>query len=98
MNVTEAIRLNGTSNAGFAAGSSAAFNLRGGKYGVTWNGTGTGSAGLQKLGADGTTYVPVYTAVTATSAYTVIDLPTGTYKFVSATFTAGFAEILRIVS
>jgi hypothetical protein len=73
-----------------------AFALRGGKYAIAANATGTGTMGLQMQGADGTTFIAVHTAFAAVTGFVVVDLPPGQYKFVIATFTAVFASICRI--
>jgi hypothetical protein len=78
--------------------SSAAFALRGGKYAIVANATGTGTMGLQMLGADGLTFVPAHAAFVAVTGFATVDLPPGSYKFVLATFTAVFASICRISS
>jgi hypothetical protein len=78
--------------------STAAFALRGGKYAVVANATGTGSMGLQMLAADGSTFVPAHTAFVAVTGFTTVDLPPGSYKFVMTGFTAVFASICRISS
>jgi hypothetical protein len=78
--------------------STAAFSLRGGKYGVsavaTWGG---GSAKLQRLGPDGSTYLSVSSTTDFTAnGYGTVDLPPGDYKIVVATATAVFAQVYRI--
>jgi hypothetical protein len=80
--------------------STAAFTLRGGTYGVTANATwGGGTAKLQKLAADDTTYVSVATAADfAADGYTSINLPSGTYRWTIATATAIYLDITSIVT
>jgi hypothetical protein len=74
----------------------AVFTLKGGLYGVsakaTWDG---GSVTLQRLSIDGSTYVTVLTAFTATG-YGTVPLPPGTYRLAVTTATAVFAEIVQL--
>lgn len=76
----------------------ATFTLRGGCYGViakaTWGG---GSVTLQRLSADNTTYVTMLTAFSA-DGYAAVNLPAGTYRFLVATATAIYVEIVSIVT
>jgi hypothetical protein len=70
--------------------NTAAFALKGGKYGVaaiaTWGG---GSAKLQVLGPDGSTYLSVSSGTDfSANGYATIDLPPGQYRFTIATATA----------
>ena len=59
-------------------GNTSSFNLFGGKYAVTWQATlGGGNLQLQALSGDGSTFIPVGTAIAALGL-TVFDLPTGT--------------------
>jgi hypothetical protein len=74
------------------------FPLRGGKYAVsalaTWGG---GSAKLQVLGPDGSTYLSVASATDFTAnGYAAIDLGPGDYRLLIATATAIYAQIVRI--
>ena len=78
------------------AANTASFTLDGGQYAIDTVSTGTGSIGLQKLGADGATWIPVYTAVTTTSSFTTVNIPRGTYRMAIATFTANYISICRI--
>jgi len=93
-----------TSSEGFGfsniSASTAAFTLRGGKYGVDAVATfGGGSVKLQKLLGDGTTFQSVSTATDFTAAgYAVIDLPPGQYRFTIATATAVFCAVTRVPS
>jgi hypothetical protein len=76
----------------------AEFKLRGGCYGVMANATwGGGSATLQRLSADGSTYVTVLTAFSA-DGYAPVNLPSGTYRFLVATATVLYVEICGIVT
>jgi len=79
------------------AANTANFELKGGKYGVaavaTWGG---GSAKLQMLGPDGSTFLSVATATDFTAnGYAAIDLPPGIYRFTIATATAIYAAVVR---
>lgn len=80
--------------------STTAFPLNGGKYGVDVTATfGGGSAKLQKLLGDGSTFVSVATATDFTAAgYAVIDLPPGQYRFTIATATAVYCAVTRVPS
>jgi hypothetical protein len=78
--------------------TTAAFALRGGKYAIAANATGSGTMGLQMQGADGVTFIAVHTAFAAVTGFVTVDLPPGQYKFVIATFTAVYASICRVPS
>jgi len=78
--------------------TTAAFQLRGGKYAIAGAATGAGTMGLQMQGPDGTTFIAVHTAFAAVTGFAVVDLPPGQYKYVIATFTAVYASICRIPS
>jgi len=74
----------------------AAFDLIGGQYGISYVATwGGGSVTLQKLAADGSTYVTVMTAYAA-NGYATVYLPRGTYQFTVATASAIYLGIDRI--
>ena len=76
--------------------TTAAFTLPAGNYGVTAKATwGGGSLTLQRLAADGSTYVTCLTAFTA-DGYATVLLPAGTFKFAIATATAVYVEIASI--
>lgn len=76
--------------------TTAAFILKGGLYGVTANATwGGGSVTLQRLAADGSTYVTCLTAITA-DGYATVSLPPGTYKLAVATASAIYVDITAI--
>jgi hypothetical protein len=80
-----------------AAASTQTFNLEGGQYAIITKSTGSGTIDVSILGPDGSTYIPCgYTQVTATSSYTLISLPPGSYKMVIATFTANYVVIARV--
>lgn len=72
------------------------FKLRGGSYWFEFNGTGTGTVDLKKLGPDGATYTARATQITATVGQQTISLPPGSYEIVIATFTASYVEVTRI--
>jgi len=76
--------------------TTAAFTLPSGLYGVTVTATfGGGSVTLQRLAADGSTYVTCLTAFTA-AGYATVNLPSGTYRFTIATATAVYVDIAAI--
>ena len=78
--------------------TTAAFTLSGGLYGVTYSATwSSGSVTLERLSADGTTYIAVMTAFAA-NGYATVYLPPGTYELVVATSTAVYVNICRIPS
>ena len=71
----------------------AAFVLRGGNYGVTIHATwGGGSVTLQRLAADGATYITVTTAFAA-DGFVTLNLPNGQYQLLVATATAIYCDI-----
>lgn len=76
--------------------STAAFPLLGGLYGVDVVATfGGGSVTLQRLSADGSTYVTALTAFTA-AGYGTVYLPPGSYRLTVATASAIYASVTRI--
>ena len=76
----------------------ASFKLRGGQYGVTVKATfGGGSVTLQRLAVDAVSYVTCLTAFTA-DGYASVNLPSGTYRFLIATATAVYADVVSIVT
>ena len=82
------------------AASTAAFKLGGGRYGVdavaTWGG---GSAKLQRLAGDGSTYLSVSSATDfGANGYATVDLTAGVYRFTIATATAIYLQLARIPS
>lgn len=80
-----------------AAAGTALFELRGGRYAITFSGTGTGTVDVKGLAGDGVTYVAVgVTQITATAGYQVVELPPGQYEAVIATFTANYLTITRV--
>jgi microcystin-dependent protein len=74
------------------------FSLLGGTYGIDVVATfGGGSVKLQKLAADGSTYLSVSSATDFTAAgYQTVQLPFGTYRLTIATATAAYASINRV--
>lgn len=76
------------------------FTLRGGNYSIeahaTWGG---GSVTLQRLAADGSTYVTVgaFSAFTADGTQNG-NLPGGTYQFLVATATAIYVDLASVVT
>lgn len=87
--------------------NTAGFVLQGGVYGVsalagTWS---SGSVALQRLGADGSTYVAVASATdisgsgisfSANGYVGGVALAYGTYRFAVATATGVYAEVIRV--
>jgi len=79
--------------------TTAAFTLRGGKYGMGVTATfGGGSVKLQVLLPDNSTFISVSagTDFTAAGYGPAIDLPSGQYRLTVATATAIFAWVSRI--
>lgn len=81
-----------------AAGTSAAFEVKGGIYQLALVATGAGTATVQTLGGDGTTWVPVQATTAALTAagtqnYTV---PPGQYRLVTTGFTGVTAVFARV--
>src|ERR1700719_1111626 len=71
----------------------ASFTLRGGNYGLTCHATfGGGNAALQRLSADGSTYVTVITALASA------NLPSGTYQLAITTATAVYCDVTAVVT
>jgi hypothetical protein len=88
--------LNGTVTFSNIAATPASFALRGGLYGVTAKGT-WGTATLQRLAADNTTYVTVLTAITA-NGYATVQLPPGIYRLLITGATAVYLDIVAIAT
>lgn len=88
----EAVKFSGLS------ASTTGFPLRGGKYGVSANGTwGGGSAKLQVLLPDESTYLSVASGTDFTAnGFAVVDLPPGQYRWTIATATAVAVTVARI--
>lgn len=78
-----------------AAGTFGPVYLLGGKYQLSLACTGTPSAQLNTIGADGMTYEPVGSAVVLAGVANY-DLPAGQYNLVITTSTANYARISRI--
>jgi hypothetical protein len=79
--------------------TTAPFSLRGGNYAVTvhagsWS---SGSVTLQRLAADGSTYVTCLTAFSA-DGYATVNLPSGTYKFTVASATGIYVDITGVLT
>lgn len=70
--------------------------LFGGRYQLQGFATGTGSVDLKQLSADGSTYEPVITQITASPYNVTVDLPPGRYEIVIATFTANSFSLTRV--
>lgn len=78
--------------------TTAAFTLRGGNYGLTCTASfGGGNIALQRLSADGSTYVTVITALTA-AGYASANLPSGTYRIAITTATAVYCDVTAVVT
>src|SRR5690348_2270906 len=78
--------------------TTAAFTLRGGNYAVTVHATfGGGSVTLQRLAADGSTYVTAMTAFTA-DGYATANLAPGTYRVTIATATAVYVDVTSVLT
>ena len=74
----------------------AVFVLVGGQYGITCSATfGGGSATLQVLSLDGSTWISVLPAFTS-SGFANIDLPPGQYRVLIATATAVYFTVSKI--
>lgn len=80
-----------------AAGTSAAFELKGGTYTFDFTGTGAGTVDLKRLGPDGVTFIACgLTQITATTGSQTLNLSPGQYEVIIATFTANFVTIARV--
>lgn len=64
------------------------FNLDAGLYGLSISAGVFGTATLQQLQPDGTTYVAVTAALNAATPYSVLQLPAGQYRLALAGITA----------
>lgn len=73
------------------------FTLKGGRYGISLIGDNFGTAKLQILAGDLTTYVSIGTATDfAADGYTTADLAPGQYRWTVATADAIYAVICSI--
>jgi hypothetical protein len=81
-----------------APGTSATFELKGGAYVIDFVGTGTGTVVLNRLGPDGTTFLPVTlpAAVTVSAVSQSFGLPQGQYNVVITTTTANSVTVARV--
>jgi hypothetical protein len=78
--------------------NTAGFTLRGGSYGITVHATfGGGNVVLQRLAADGATWVNVITALTA-DGFASTNLPNGTYRFGITTATGVYCDVTAAVT
>lgn len=86
------------SNAAAAAAQADTFKLNGGLYAVSAKGTwGGGSAKLQILLGDASTYVSVASGTDFTAdGYATVSLPPGSYRFTCATASALYLNVVRI--
>lgn len=80
-----------------AAAGTVLFELHGGRYAVSYAGTGTGTVDVKMLLPDQATFLACgVTQITATTGYQIVELPPGQYEAIIATFTANFLTITRI--
>jgi hypothetical protein len=79
-----------------APGNTAAFRLKGGKYGFMTTSTGAGTIDLKILAGDAATWIAVITQITAVTGFAVADLPPGQYRFEIATFTANYTSVTSV--
>jgi hypothetical protein len=78
--------------------NTASFTLRGGSYGITVHATwGGGNVALQRLAADGSTWINVITALTV-DGFATTNLPNGTYRFGVTTATAVYCDVTAVVT
>lgn len=85
------------SNVAAAAVTADVFSLRGGAYGVTIIASNFGTANLQRLSADGSTYVNVSTDTNfAANGYASVVVPEGTYRINASGITAAYISVQRI--
>jgi len=80
-----------------AAGSTAAFSLKGGQYAVLTKSTGSGTIDLKLLAFDGRTWMPIIPQITATTGFANSYLPPGQYQVVISGFTANYVSITSII-
>lgn len=79
------------------AATTAAFELRGGRYDLLVIGATFGTVDLQMQGPDGTTFISVLPAAfAATGIKQQLDLPPGQYKVVIAGATGVYAVVARV--
>lgn len=98
MRGTEAFKLKNQAAGTYAVqpdGAGAPY-LFGGRYQWSFDGTGSGTVDLKQLQADGSTYVPVITQISATGKNGTVDLPPGVYQVVIASFTANYFTLTRV--
>jgi len=78
--------------------TTAAFRLKGGKYGVMTKSTGAGTIDLKILAQDGSTFLAVITQIVAVTGYATVDLPPGQYRVEITGFTANFISVTSVPS
>jgi hypothetical protein len=81
--------------------TTAAFTLKGGKYGITVKATGaSGTIDLKALAVDGVTWVAAITQITgaAPAVYVTADLPPGQYRVEIGTYTGVYVAITSVPS
>jgi hypothetical protein len=101
--------VDGKSFLNIGAGTTAAFNLRGGRYAMEVVGTGFGTVELQVQGADGATFISLYQPFNnagtevdlvigkfAANGQKFFQLMAGTYQIVVTTASAVYVNIRRI--
>jgi len=72
------------------------FKLRGGYYWFEFNGTGSGTVDLKRIGPDGVTATAYITQITATPGQQTVALAPGSYQVVIAGFSANNFECTRL--
>jgi hypothetical protein len=78
------------------AATTSNFQLQGGLYEIAVVATfGGGNVVLQQLGPDGSTYLPVHTALTANGVATA-NVPPGQYRVAITTATAVYVTVARV--
>ena len=77
------------------AATTALFQLIGGKYICDFVLVGSQTAKLQRLGPDGSTFIDVMTALSATGASPLLFLVPGQYRFLATTSDAAAVSIAR---
>lgn len=77
------------------AATTASFTVRGGLYGMSVHAGAWGTVTLQRLAADGVTWVTVLTAFTA-DGYAPQYLISGTYQILIASATGVYVEVVSI--
>jgi hypothetical protein len=79
-----------------ASATQGPFELLGGKYGISFVGTGSGTVNVGILGPDGTTYIPITAATFTANGYASVDLPPCEVQVSITTFTAVYVTVIPI--